>query len=85
MTTYPQQNTTPSPTVVFITPEQLRQIVREEMDAALQRLMIGEQRLLADITEPQDEQEELAAVLATLTPGEWETLVQRVRERKAHE
>lgn len=71
-----------------LTPESLeviRQIVREELDAALQRLMIGEQRLIADITEPQeqDEQEEIAAVLATMTPEEWETLVQRVRERKA--
>ena len=64
----------------------LRQIVREEVRAALQEHdQRGLDSLMADISEPADEQEEIAAVLATMTPDEWETLVQRVKARKATE
>lgn len=66
--------------------EKLRQIIREEIDAALVRQdQRGLDNLLTDISEPVDEQEEMAAVLATMTGEEWEALVQRVKERKATE
>ena len=66
--------------------EKLRQIVREEISAALERQdQHGLDNLMADISEPVDEQEEMAAVLATMTAAEWETLVQRVKARKASE
>lgn len=64
----------------------LRQIIREEIDAALERKdQHGLDNLMADISEPVDEQEEIAAVLASMTSEEWETLVQRVKARKAGE
>jgi hypothetical protein len=64
----------------------IRQIIREEIDAALERRdQRGLDNLMADISEPVDEQEEMAAVLATMTADEWETLVQRVKARKATE
>lgn len=66
--------------------EVLRQIIREEIEAAFeQRDQRGLDSLLADISEQVDEQEEIAAVLATMTPDEWETLVQRVKVRKGGE
>jgi hypothetical protein len=64
----------------------IRQIIREEISAALERRdQRGLDNLMADISEPVDEQEEMAAVLATMTADEWETLVQRVKARKATE
>ena len=66
--------------------EVIRQVIREEINAALERHdQRGLDNLLTDISEPVDEQEEIAAVLATMTAEEWETLVQRVKARKASE
>jgi hypothetical protein len=76
-----------------VTLEGIRLIVREEIRACLELVRNeiesdanrGLDNLMADISEPVDEQEEMAAVLASMTPSEWETLVQRVKARKATE
>lgn len=72
--------------VARIDESKLRQIIREEIRTALQEQdQRGLDNLLADISEPANEQEEMAAVLAVMKPEEWEALVQRVKERKATE
>ena len=72
--------------MVVIGPDELRQIVREEMDAAIERYhQHGLDRLLAAVDAEPEPEDNVVAVLATMTAEEWETLVQRVRERKAHE
>lgn len=89
---YPIANSTPSPQIAMVatlnqaTLEVIRQIIREEIRAALERQdQRGLDNLLADISEPVNEQEEMAAVLATMTGDEWDALVQRVKERKTGE
>lgn len=72
--------------VILLSENKLRQIISEELHKALSaHEQRGLDNLMADISEPVDEQEEMAAVLATMTPTEWETLVQRVKARKASE
>lgn len=72
--------------VILLSERKLRQIVSEEIHKALsEHDQRGLDNLLADISEPVNEQEEMAAVLATMTGDEWEALVQRVKERKAGE
>ncbi len=64
--------------------QELRRVIREEIEAALDRRDAhGLDALLADISEPLDEVEEMAAVLATLSDSEWTALVQRLHERQA--
>jgi hypothetical protein len=63
----------------------LRRIVREEIEAALDsHEQHGLDRLLADIhrTTPLSEQEEMAAVLVTLSAEEWQALVARVNAQR---
>ena len=64
----------------------LRQIIREEIDAALDRReQQGLAALLTSIDADPAPDDEIVAVLATMTAEEWETLVQRVKARKATE
>jgi hypothetical protein len=72
----------PPPLYLGVSLEGIRQIVREEIDAHDQR---GLDRLMADIhrTEPLPEQEEIAALLVTLSEEEWNALVAKVNERRS--
>ncbi len=88
----PMLNQAPAPQWAMIatlnqaTLEVIRQIIREEIGAALeQRDKQGLDNLMADISEPVDEQEEMAAVLATLSESEWQMLVQRVKDNRVNQ
>lgn len=62
--------------------EQLRQIVREEVRKALKEDIERENKQVMEaINEPRDEQEEMAAVLAELSPQQLDDLIGRVRGR----
>jgi hypothetical protein len=64
----------------------IRQIIREEISAALQAHdQHSLDNLLTSIEAEPAPEDEIVAVLAEMTADEWETLVQRVKARKAAE
>ena len=62
--------------------DRLRQIIREELERHDQR---GLDHLMAAVSDPIDETDEMAAVLATLTESEWNALVERLHQRKGEQ
>lgn len=86
LTTTLQANWSMVATLNQATLEAIRQIVREEISAALERQESrGLDNLMDSINAEPEPEDEIVAVLATMTQEEWETLVQRVHERKASE
>lgn len=87
----------PSFTMPFLTPEQvavwarlvdssleeIRAIIRQEIDAAFERQENrGLDNLMDSINAEPEPEDEIVAVLATMTEDEWQTLVQRVHDRR---